>query len=97
MAPQTKRNRPKQTSEGCQTNTANPPQSGKHKCNVTNPPTDNTEKPTVPTTIPQMTTREIPQGPGAHDRNRRKRLLHQIGTGLDNHRKQNKPTIWIHC
>ena len=36
MAPQTKRNHPKQTLEGCQINVADPPQSDDHKRNIAN-------------------------------------------------------------
>ena len=45
----------------------------------------------------QATIWKSKKGTGAHDRNRRKSLPALIGTGHDNHRKQNKATIWLYC
>ena len=92
MAPKTKRNRHRQTVEGCQTNAVDLPQD-----DILDHPPANMEYPMVPTTILQMTTWKNQKGTGARDRNRRKNLLPPIGTGPDSHRKQNKATIWIYC
>ena len=80
-----------QTTKGCQTNAADPPQDEAPD----HPPT-NTEKPTVPTTTQQATTWKNQKGTDARDCNRRKRLLPPIGTAHDSHHIQNKATIWIY-
>ena len=92
-----KRNHPKQQLKGCQINVADLPQSDIHKHHVSDHPTDNTEKLMVPTMTPQTTTPETLRGAGVHNCNQRKSLLPPIGTGLDNHCKKTKTTIWIYC
>ena len=91
MAPQTKRNRNKQTAEGCQTNAVDPPQD-----DAPDHPPANMEKLTVPTMTQQATIWKNQKGTEARNRNRRKSLPPLIRTGHDSHHKQNKGTIWIY-
>ena len=91
MAPQTKRNRKKQTAKGCQTNAVDPPQDDDpaHK-------PANMEKLTVPTMTQQATIWKNQKGTVARNRNTIKSIPPPIGTGHDSHRKQNKATIRIY-